>query len=290
MREQKAIVAVIQDNQNRFLVTFNAKWGGYAFPMIALPDDGDIRGSLAVQAAENDLGCGLPKATVTELDYMRYTGVSNRTGEETLYECWLYMVEPNQALDFLASPAWNNNPPMFLTAAELTTRTDLTWSTPGVAQEFINRQEAVLAVVTRTGERETEFLMIHNTGYGGYFFPTQRVKTEVKPEHVAVGTVRSDLGYRGPASGTCRGEVADVHFSNRFHRDRNYRFHICEVQLPEYRSASTDECPGTSDASSGKAVPLAPREQAERPDNRVFLDHVGGAAFRVENGPATTDL
>jgi len=29
MRQQSAIVAVIQDGQDRFLVTFNAKWGGY---------------------------------------------------------------------------------------------------------------------------------------------------------------------------------------------------------------------------------------------------------------------
>jgi len=233
MRTTQAIVAIIQDGHGRFLVTFNAKWGGYAFPKIAVPDGGDILGSLAIQAAEHDLGCRLPNATAAELDYMGHYGVSQRTGEETLYEYWLYTVEPNQALDLLAAPTWNNNPPMFLTYAELTRRTDLTWSTPAIAQEFVETQEAVLAVVTRAGENETEFLMVENTNYGGYFFPTQRVKSEVKPDRVAVGTIRSDLGYRGPATATLLGEISDAHFSNRFHRDRRYRLNVCDVQLSD---------------------------------------------------------
>jgi ADP-ribose pyrophosphatase YjhB (NUDIX family) len=233
VREQKAILAVIQDDKGRFLVTYNAKWNGYAFPMIALPEEGDILGSLAVQAAEHDLGCILPDAVTAELDYICYFGVSNRTGEETQYECWLYSVEPNQTLDLLSAPSWNNNPPMFLTFEELSSRTDLTWSTPAIAREFVENQEAVLAVITRAGQRETEFLLIDNANYGGYFFPTQRVKTEVKPDQVAKGTVRADLGYRGLALPAYLGEIADVHFSNRFFRDRNYRFHICEVQLPD---------------------------------------------------------
>jgi 8-oxo-dGTP pyrophosphatase MutT (NUDIX family) len=233
MRTQQAIVVIIQDDQGRFLVTFNAKWGGYAFPMVGLPDGGAVLGSLAIQAAEHDLGCRLPNATATELDYMGHFGVSHRTGEETLYDYWLYTIEPNQILDLLAAPTWNNNPPMFLTYAELTRRTGLTWSTPAIAQEFVENQEAVLAVVTRAGEHETEFLLVENNNYGGYFFPTQRVKTEVKPDRVAVGTVRSDLGYHGHAAAKLLGEVSDVHFSNRFHRDRRYRFHVCEVQLSD---------------------------------------------------------
>ena len=233
MRQQSAIVAIIQDGHGRFLVTFNAKWGGYAFPMIAVPEGGDILGSLAIQAVEGDLGCRLPNPTAAELDFMSRFGVSQRSGEETLYEYQLYTVEPNQPLDLFAAPTWNSNPPMFLSYEELSTRTDLTWSTSAIAQEFVGNQEAVLAVVTRAGEHETEFLLVHNAGYGGFFFPTQRVKTEVKPDRVAKGTVRSDLGYTGPASAALLGEITDVHFSNRFHRDRRYRFHVCEVQLPQ---------------------------------------------------------
>jgi 8-oxo-dGTP pyrophosphatase MutT (NUDIX family) len=160
-------------------------------------------------------------------------GVSQRTGEDTLYEYWLYVVEPSQPLDLLAAPTWNNNPPMFLTYAELTSRSDLTWSTPAIAQEFVENQEVVLSVVTRAGDEESDFLLVWNDNYGGYFFPTQRVKTEVKPDRVAVGTIRCDLGYRGPVTVEWRGEVPDVHFSNRFHRDRRFRFHVCDVQLSD---------------------------------------------------------
>ncbi len=154
MREQKVVVAIIQDSQGRFLVTFNPKWGGYAFPMRAVSENTDMPGSSAIQAAEHDLGCRLPSAAATELDYLGRFGVSQRTGEETLYEYWLFAVEPGQALDLLAAPTWNNNPPMFLTHAELTTRTDLTWSTPPIAQEFVENQEVVLSVVTRGRTRK----------------------------------------------------------------------------------------------------------------------------------------
>jgi hypothetical protein len=109
MRTDQTIFAI---SQGRFLVTFNAKWNGYAFPMIAVPEGGDILGSLAIQAVEEDLVCRLAKATFAELDYMGHYGIWQRTGEETLYEYWLYTVEPHQALDLLAAPTCNNNYPM----------------------------------------------------------------------------------------------------------------------------------------------------------------------------------
>ena len=92
--------------------------GGWGYPRLARHSGRGARPA-----------CLLPNAAATELDYMGRFGISQRTAEETLYEYWLYTVEPNQPLDLLAAPTWNNNPPMFLTYAELTTRTDLTWST-----------------------------------------------------------------------------------------------------------------------------------------------------------------
>jgi hypothetical protein len=227
----------------------------------------------------------LPDAVTAELDYICYFGVSNRTGEETQYECWLYSVEPNQTLDLLSAPSWNNNPPMFLTFEELSSRTDLTWSTPAIAREFLENQEAVLAVITRAGQRETEFLLIDNANYGGYFFPTQRVKTEVKPDQVAKGTVRADLGYRGLALPAYLGEIADVHFSNRFFRDRNYRFHICEVQLPDVDLHQPGNILERAMTRRGKTIPLATREPAERPGGRVLPDHTRHRALCAEGRP-----
>jgi 8-oxo-dGTP pyrophosphatase MutT (NUDIX family) len=37
----------------------------------------------------------------------------------------------------------------------------------------------------------------------------------------------------GPITAIWRGEIPDIHFSNRYLRDRNFRFHVCEVRLPE---------------------------------------------------------
>ena len=141
-------------------------------------------------------------------------------------------MDPGQLL-FFDPEVTKENPPIFLSYAELTSRTDLTWSSTHIVREFVGDQEAVLAVVSRAGEKETEFLLVWNNNYSGYFFPTQRVKTEVKPEQVAVATIRGDLGYGGPATAVGRGEVPDIHFSNRFLRDRRFRFNVCEVQLPE---------------------------------------------------------
>ena len=122
---------------------------------------------------------------------------------------------------------------MFLSYDEIIRRNDLTWSTPDLTRDFVDNQEAVLAVVARAGDHGPEYLLIENTNYGGLFFPCSRVKAEIKPEGVAVRTVRADLGYRGPVKATLRGDVTDVHFSGRFQRERSYRFHICEVLISD---------------------------------------------------------
>jgi 8-oxo-dGTP pyrophosphatase MutT (NUDIX family) len=233
MREKRVVVAVVQDEQGRFLVAYNPKWGRYTFPMKDLDGSADVLGSVAIRALEADLACKLPDAKADELEYLGRFGPSGRTGDETEYEYWLYAVDPGQPLDLMAAPNWNNNPPLFLSFADLTRRTDLTWSTTDIVRELVENQEVVLAVIARPGERETEFLLVWNNNYGGYFFPAQRIKTQSKPERVAVATVRSDLGYRGPATAVWQGEAPDIHSSQRFQRDRRYRFHICAVQLPE---------------------------------------------------------
>jgi 8-oxo-dGTP pyrophosphatase MutT (NUDIX family) len=233
MRKKRVIVAIVQDAWGRFLITYNPKWDGYAFPMKDLEDGADVQGSVAIQALEDDLGFRLPNARAEELEYLGRVGRSGTTGDETQYEYWVYAVDPGQPLNPTVASGTKVDPPMFLGFSQLTSRTDLTWSSTHIVREFVENQEAVLAVVLRPGDKETEFLLVWNNNYDGYFFPTQRVKTEVKPEKVAVATVRGDLGYRGPATAIWRGEVPDIHFSNRFFRDRRFRFHVCEVQLPE---------------------------------------------------------
>ena len=233
MRNRQVIIAIVQDEPGRFLMVYNARWGGYAFPTIAIPEGGDILGSRAIRAVEEDLGCKLPNASALELDYITYFGTSGSTGEETLYDYWLYDVKPNQLLDLTAAPTWNGNPPMYMAYEELLKSANLNSNITTIAREFVEYQEAVLSIVTRAGESESEFLVVQNSNYPGYFFPVQRVKTEVTPDRFAVRTVRADLGYRGPIHTELRGETSDVHYSPRFGVHRKYRFHICEIMVPK---------------------------------------------------------
>lgn len=233
MREQRVVVAIVKDDLDQFLVTVNENWGGYAFPMVAVPEDGEPLGSLAIQAVENDLVCTLPDAAASALEFMSIHGISYRTGEETLYHYWLYLVDPKQPLGPLAALARAAHPPLFLTYDELINRHDLTRSTPAIAQEFVKNQEVVLSVITRAGANEPEFLLVWNDNYRGYFFPAQRMKSDVSCEQVGRYTVRHDLGYRGQPEVAFRGTISDIHASNRFNEMRSYEFHVCDVQLPE---------------------------------------------------------
>lgn len=157
MREQKVVVAIIQDSQGRFLVTFNPKWGGYAFPMRAVSENTDMPGSSAIQAAEHDLGCRLPM--LPPRNSITWAASAFRSGRVRKRSTNTGSSPSSQVrLDLLAVPTWNNNPPMFLTHAELTTRTDLTWSTPPIAQEFVENQEVVLSVVTRANTKGSSWL------------------------------------------------------------------------------------------------------------------------------------
>ncbi|MBI3467533.1 MAG: hypothetical protein HY000_31370, partial [Planctomycetes bacterium] len=87
-------------------------------------------------------------------------------------------------------------------------------------------QQVALVMITRQGRSGLEFLLIWNDNYGGYFFPVARVKRDCKPDVVAVEAIRADTGYFA-----LKGEVGDVHFSNRFNRERRYLFHLCQANF-----------------------------------------------------------
>ena len=228
MLEKRVVVGVVQHPEHGFLVTWNDRWNGYAFPMKRIPEDGGPTPELAIQAVAEDLGYDLPNAKATEIEYLGRYGVSDGTDQDTLYSYWVYTVEPNRVLDH---PEGQANPPKYLTQEEITTDGGTTWSTSTIAKEFIESQEAVLAVVHRKGESEPEYLLLKNNNYGGFFFPSQRVTSALKPEDVASCTVRAELDFDGEVTSARKGEVPDVHTSSRFQGDRNYLFHVCQVDL-----------------------------------------------------------
>ncbi|MDB5387951.1 MAG: hypothetical protein JWM11_3597 [Planctomycetaceae bacterium] len=233
MRHKNVVVAIVQDASQKFLVVYNEKWHGYAFPMQDFAPDGMPTGRIAIEAVEKDLGCQLPYAKAEELEFLGTFGHSVATDAETWYDYWVFSVDPCQTLDLTKSPTVVNNPPQFFTADELRNRTGLTWSTPRIAQELLDKQDAVVSVVTRPGKAETEYLVIENSNYGGYFFPVTRLKNELKPHQIAEKLVRTDLGYRAEVHAEWRAEVLDIHFSSRYQQDRLYRFQVCSVELPQ---------------------------------------------------------
>ena len=101
MREKRVIVAIVQDAQGRFLLHFNPKWDGYAFPMKDMGDGADNLGAVAIQAVEDDLGCSLPNGKAEELEYLGRIGRSGAPATthsmSTGSTPWLIVTIPNGA-------------------------------------------------------------------------------------------------------------------------------------------------------------------------------------------------
>jgi hypothetical protein len=142
-------------------------------------------------------------------------------------------VDPGQPLDLAAANAPDGHAPFFADLSMVESRADVTWSTKQIARHLVETQEVSVAVVVWEGKDGPEYLLVWNDNYRGYFLPSARVRSEFKPDAVARRAVRSDLGYRGEVVCTWKADIADIHYSNRYQRDRSYRFHVCEARLPD---------------------------------------------------------
>ena len=227
MQNKKIAVAMVTNENGEFLLVHNEKWGGYNFPMTEIDQSGPPLGSMAVKALESETGLKLPKATARELEYLGQFGVSDRTGEEGIYEYWLYEINCGEQVDINGG---TNSKCQSL--EEIVDSTDATWSARSIANELLNNREVAIAVISRLGRKQTEYLVVKNDNYGGFFFPAMRRKTETPPESVAQKLFRDDFGYTGEIKSEWKAEVEDVHFSDRFQTDTQFRFHICEVTFP----------------------------------------------------------
>jgi hypothetical protein len=228
MRQQAVITAVVYDSSKGFLVGFNEKWRGYAFPMQKSHPTDVKPESAAVRALAEMIGQTLPSARAKPLEFVGLFGYSERTGEETLYRYNVFEVDPGQSLPAGALGSRLG----FLSYPDLIAADLVTWSTKEVARALMEHQQVALAVIARRGAAGKEFLMVWNSSYGGYFFPVARVKSEAKPAIVAMEAVRADTGFFGPIEAARVQEVGDVHFSSRFNQKRCYLFHVCNAALP----------------------------------------------------------
>jgi 8-oxo-dGTP pyrophosphatase MutT (NUDIX family) len=227
MTERVVACALLVDVDQKILLIRNPKWQNLrAIPTRQVDDpDSESLGNAALAAAREDLGLPLPNATFTPLGYLGTAGLSGRTGETTQYQYWAFNVQPGENLNLPQGLA------TLASADEIAAATDVTWSTQHVVHAVFQNQEVALAIITRPGRTQTEYLVLWNDNYEGFFFPAARVTAEFTPATVAQSIVRAELGYNGPVKLTERAEVPSFQFSPRWGHERAYRFHIVSVEF-----------------------------------------------------------
>ena len=235
---QKNVVgAVIEDDRQRVLLTWNDEWQGYSFPLNQIVDGETPRAKDAIAAVNDDLQTDLINARGSNLEFIVCAGVSPTSGRLTNYNVWLFQI--NLAEDHkkfeqaIAKLADSPHPPIWIHYSEIKTRSDVTWSAIEFVKDFVDRENVVLSIVSRAGKHDTEVLLVWNENYQGYFFPAQRIKSASGCELVAESTIKHDLGYAGELASRLFGEVEHRHYSPRYDLRRDFRYLLCEVRLPK---------------------------------------------------------
>lgn len=233
LRNLSVVVAVVHDEQKRFLVCFNERWHGYVFPMKKARPGMDLA-LLAVEALQSGLGWTLRDASATPLEYVGLYGYSHGVDEDTYYDYHVFEVDPGLDL----SRVNFGDMAVFLAYDELVQLPGVTWPAKDIARSLVEDQDVILAVISREvkskgGGSENEFLMIRKTRYHGFFFPVIRWKTEADWEQMAVAAVQSDTGYTGQIEATWRRDVEHQQYSPRYERNRRFAFHVCKIELPD---------------------------------------------------------
>jgi hypothetical protein len=231
LRRVQAVAAVINDTARRFFVCFNARWQQYAFPMTKRKPNQALD-QTAVQAFRDHVPPRLLAAnaqpTATPLEYIGAFGPSWGVDQDTYYTYDVFEVDPGQQLPAGEFADWCG----FLTYDRLVQSPVVTWSTKAIAAGLMDNQEVTLGIISRGPTSLRQFLLVQKAPYNGYFFPVARVKTDAKPDQVAVEAVLSDTGYFGPvlASGDTETQVSQ--YSPRYNRPRTFRFHFRKIELP----------------------------------------------------------
>jgi hypothetical protein len=237
LRTQPVLVAVVYQPGAGFLVVFNEKWKGYAFPMRKPrpTDAGDA--FTACQALREAVGRDLPGAVARPLEPLEHRGPSGRTGRMTLYRYQAFEVEPGEPL---APGGGFGDRHGFLDFDRLVATPLVTWSTKVLASELLENQQVALAVVSRPGAGGRTFLMLSSPRYGGYFFPAARLTTDTPPSPAALELVHREIGYPDTLAPGPSLKCEDDHFSPRFGRKRHFVFHVVPVHFPGLDLAAAD--------------------------------------------------
>lgn len=246
-RIKNVVVAVVHDADKRFFVSFNRRWSQYTFPMTGADEIGADLAQLALKALRDHCPYPVKNAVATELEYAGGFGPSWGTEQDTFYNYHVYEIY----IDARMWPAGRLGSwcgfldygqllePLPVSPAGLVIRPDpeqaglISWSTRFIAKSLMDGQEVALAVICRSTPAGKEFLLVQNAGYGGYFFPVARKKTEASITEVVIEAVQSDTRYLGKLLPEFVTEVETEHESRRYTRKRKYQFFICSMELPD---------------------------------------------------------
>lgn len=238
-------VAVVYEPSHGFLLSFNARWKGYSFPMRQRrATDADLA-SGALLALREAVSHPLPRAQATPLVFVETEGTSQGTGEETIYRYHAFDIDPVADLYREAAPHGFGCRNGFLplkaitpvipgTSPELATLpADLvTWSTRRIVEELLGNQEVGVAVIRRQTPGGMEYLMRRYPGYGGYFFIAARRRQEANVKFEVRQAIQTDLGYLSRVTLGDPVLVTEIQPSPRFESERRFVFHLFDVSLP----------------------------------------------------------
>jgi 8-oxo-dGTP pyrophosphatase MutT (NUDIX family) len=194
--------------------------------------DIDLAPAMALEAIRDDVGLAKDHATLSAepLDFIVRLARSNRTGEPTEYHYQSFGIDASILASeypvFAAKPVDKRYPTLWLPYDELISNRHITWSTRQIARAIVDRQDVALGVITRLGRTETEYLLVWNDHYGGYFFPAQRITDDASPAFYIRQAIAKDIGYRGLVDIESINSIDVDQFSHRFQRERGFLFRI----------------------------------------------------------------
>jgi hypothetical protein len=225
---RSVVVALVFDPERGFFLGFNEKWRGYTLPMTRLRSTDVDAATAALRAIRDAVEQPLRSATARPLEYVVHEGRSGRTGRSALYRYQVFEVDPNEALPDEGFGGRQG----FLLYEQLLAAELVTWSTRFMLRDLMENQQVAVAVISRRGPAEREFLLVRTPRYDGYFFPASRFRTDTRPTWEAIEAVRGDTGYQAPIRPGPAVVVEDIHFSPRYGRERRFVFHVVSISLP----------------------------------------------------------
>jgi hypothetical protein len=229
LRHKVVAVAVIYDKRtDKFLLSYNKRWHGYAFPMKHIEPGTDPAATAVAAIRDPEFPIRWPQAAATPLDRFGEFRHSEGAHKDTYYDYRLFAIDPGAPLP----DAPLDSGLALLTYEQLQMTPSVTASTQAIAKALVERRRVVSTVISRVGRGGPEVLLVLNQHHE-YFLPSARMRTELEAAQVTPGIVLDDLGYSGPT------EIGDVRVvdarqpSPRFGgRSGAFHFHLFGMKLP----------------------------------------------------------